>query len=149
MNANQSLTIRIIATRLPGRSFGERTDVRVGMQVGKEITDLVAGDARSAEWQTEVSAIRAPAGSSAIRGKAIHGKADERFLYLAWVSRGAEGEDEMFRRAKLQLDGVPAKLLARALAQGKPLVAELELTDAKGEPLCASVRPPAIRWSVA
>ena len=55
----------------------------------------------------------------------------------------------MFRRAKLQLDAVPAAMIEAALksATGE-IVAELDLTDAKGGPYCASVRPPAIRWSL-
>ena len=54
----------------------------------------------------------------------------------------------MFRRAKLQLDGVPAEVFDLVLATGRPLVGELGLTDGKGMPVCASVRPPGIRWSV-
>lgn len=52
----------------------------------------------------------------------------------------------MFWRAKLRLDAVPADVLAEALRTGV-LAGELDLTDAEGMPLCASVRPPAIRWS--
>jgi hypothetical protein len=40
-------------------------------------------------------------------------------------------------------------VLAKALETGAALVATLGLTDAKGTPLCASVRPPIIGWSVA
>ncbi|MFZ5475734.1 MAG: DUF5990 family protein [Myxococcota bacterium] len=52
----------------------------------------------------------------------------------------------VFWRAKLRLDAVPADVLAEALRTGV-LAGELDLTDAEGMPLCASVRPPAIRWS--
>ena len=54
---------------------------------------------------------------------------------------------DMFRRSKLMLDAVPDDVLARAAAAGT-LVGRLGLTDAKGQPLCAAVRPPAIEWSV-
>ncbi len=54
---------------------------------------------------------------------------------------------EMFRRAKLMLADVPDDVLAKAAAKGT-LVGRLGLTDAKGQPLCASVRPPLIEWSV-
>ena len=52
-------------------------------------------------------------------------------------------------RAKLQLDAGPAAMIEDALksATGE-IVAELDLIDAKGGPRCASVRPPAIRWSL-
>ena len=54
---------------------------------------------------------------------------------------------DMFRRAKLMLADVPGDVLAKAAKTG-PLVGSLGLTDAKGQPLCASVRPPVIGWSV-
>jgi hypothetical protein len=54
----------------------------------------------------------------------------------------------MFRRAKLQLDAIPADVIAQAGADGE-IVGRLGLTDSKGQPLCASVRPPLITWSAA
>jgi len=54
----------------------------------------------------------------------------------------------MFRRAKLQLDGVPRAVLADALS-ARQLLGTLELTDSRGGPLCASVRPPLIQWTAA
>jgi Family of unknown function (DUF5990) len=53
----------------------------------------------------------------------------------------------MFRRSKLMLDGVPDDILGKASVRGT-LVGRLGLTDARGQPLCAAVRPPAIEWSV-
>ena len=52
----------------------------------------------------------------------------------------------MFRRAKLMLDAVPPDVL-RAAERSGSLVARLGLTDAKGGPLCAAVRPPVVTWS--
>ena len=64
-----------------------------------------------------------------------------------WGTPNGDGRMDMFRRAKLMLDGVPGKVLAQAAKSGL-LVGRLGLTDAKGQPLCASVRPPLIDWSV-
>ncbi len=44
------------------------------------------------------------------------------------------------------LDTVPDAVLQQAETSGV-LVGRLGLTDCKGHPLCASVRPPAIEWS--
>jgi hypothetical protein len=52
----------------------------------------------------------------------------------------------MFRRAKLMLADVPAEVLDSAAASGL-LVGRLGLTDANGQPRCARVRPPQIRWT--
>lgn len=39
-------------------------------------------------------------------------------------------------------------LIGAAAAPGHHLVARLSLTDAKGGPRCASLRPPALTWTV-
>ena len=54
----------------------------------------------------------------------------------------------MFRRAKLFLDAVPPNVL-RSSIDGGVLVGRLGLTDRKGHPLCAAVRPPLIEWTAA
>jgi hypothetical protein len=54
----------------------------------------------------------------------------------------------MFRRAKLWLDAIDPATLAAARRYGS-LIASLNLTDMKGHPLCAAIRPPLIRWSAA
>ncbi|MGQ5261037.1 DUF5990 family protein [Micromonospora sp. ZYX-F-536] len=52
----------------------------------------------------------------------------------------------MFRRATLRLDGVDATTAHAAAAAGS-LTARPGLTDAKGQPLRAAVRPPKVTWS--
>jgi len=52
----------------------------------------------------------------------------------------------MFRRAKLWLDAIPPDVLDEADRKGT-VVGRLALTDDMGGPLCASVRPPIIKWS--
>jgi hypothetical protein len=76
-----------------------------------------------------------------VTGPYVEGRPGGRFVYLSWTQDGT-----MFRRAKLMLDGVPAEVLAAADRDGT-LVARLGLTDARGGPLCAAVRPPVVRWS--
>ena len=52
----------------------------------------------------------------------------------------------MFRRAKLMLDGVPPDVLRRAVETGT-LNGRIGLTDEKGNPSCAAMRPPLIEWT--
>jgi hypothetical protein len=52
----------------------------------------------------------------------------------------------MFRRAKIMFDGIPADVMAAAQESGV-LVGRLGLTDPKGNPTCAAVRPPLIEWT--
>ena len=52
----------------------------------------------------------------------------------------------MFRRAKLMIGDIDPELLAAADAADGALVASISLTDERGGPRCARVRPPAITW---
>ena len=81
-----------------------------------------------------------------LRGPAVHGKKGERFLYLTWGDVGADRSFSMFRRAKLMLGDIDPEMLLAAIRDDGVLVASLSLTDQRGGPRCARVRPPAINW---
>jgi len=137
------LAVRIVGTPLPGRRHGDLQHVHVGVQRGREVVDLVPGDAERAVFELDIDVVRTPQGID-FRGPYVHGKKGERFLYLSWGELAPGGSFEMFRRAKLQLSALDAEQLDHAVAvQG-----ELSLSDACGAPLCASVRPPKIVWKI-
>jgi hypothetical protein len=81
-----------------------------------------------------------------LKGPYIQGPRGGRFIYLSWGTVDDPGTFEMFRRAKVWLEAVPLPVVERAV-DGGLLVGRLGLTDPKGHPLCASVRPPAIEWA--
>ena len=128
-----SVHIRIDARDLPGRSFAEHRDVHVAVQRGSEPWEPVPGDASSATWSFEVT--------DRPGGPFVHGKAGDKFLYLTWGDL-AHGQWHMFRRAKLHFTDVPPEVLATG-----SIVARLGLTDGRGGPLCARVRPPVVEWT--
>ncbi len=103
----------------------------------------VSADAKSAIWEVEAT----PVGvlGADFTGPYLSGPPGNRFIYLSWGVVEEPGRFEMFRRAKLMFDGIPAQVLAAAQASGV-LVGRLGLTDTKGNPLCAAVRPPVIEW---
>ncbi|GAA4558180.1 DUF5990 family protein [Planotetraspora kaengkrachanensis] len=148
------MRIHIEATNLPGRScppgagFPGYDGIHVGVQ-GRvrrdELLGLHPGDAASAAWTLECTAV-ATADGTDFRGAQIQGRPGGRFIYLAWGSVDGAGVFTMFRRAKLMLDAVDPATAEAAVRTGR-LVARLGLTDGKGEPLCAAVRPPLIEWS--
>jgi hypothetical protein len=142
--------ITIVGTDLPGRecapghNFPGYSNVHVAVQSKKrppELLDLQPGDAAEVRWTIDCEV-----DGSDIRGAYIQGRPGERFIYLNWVG-GDDGHLEMFRRAKLMLADVPDDVLAKAAKNGT-LIGRLSLTDGKGQPLCASVRPPVVEWSV-
>ena len=54
----------------------------------------------------------------------------------------------MLRRAKIMFDGIPDDVLNDGLTSGVP-IGRLGLTDPKGNPTSAAVRPPLIEWFTA
>lgn len=102
-----------------------------------DLFGLLAADVESATWELECDAN--------LRGPQIQGPPGQRFIYLTWGM--IDGDTfTMFRRAKLWLDAVPPTVMERAVKRGL-LVGQLGLSDDKGRPLCAAVRPPRIKWS--
>ncbi len=105
-----------------------------------EVLEPVPAIVSGARWSLECSVRGAD-----LTGPYVDGRPGARFIYLSWQRDAANGY-EMFRRAKLMLDAVPGEVLDQAVAGGV-LVATLGLTDEKGGPLCAAVRPPLVQWS--
>jgi hypothetical protein len=141
------LRIRIEGTSLPGRTFCEHQHVHVGVQCCSDAVDLVPGDAAEAIFEFEVDILPDDSGGWDFRGPYVHGKRGERFLYLTWGDHPPDGGYAMFRRAKLHLSCLDPALITTAADSAHRLVARLGLTDGKGGPRCASVRPPAISWT--
>ena len=131
----------------PGRQFEQHANVHVALQERRDPLGLVPGDAPSARWALDVAVV-GTAGDRDFRGPAVQGKRGERFVYLTWGDVASDGRFVMFRRAKLMLADVDASLLEAAQHDGRTLVATVDLSDERGGPRCARVRPPAIAWSL-
>jgi hypothetical protein len=150
-----TLRIRIDGVDLPGRSCGPSPErpgghhnIHVGVQrraAPDDLLDPVAADAGTATWSFDCRAAATPNGFD-LTGPFIQGRPGDRFIYLCWGVVEENAGFTMFRRAKLMLNTVPASTLDAAMAAGQ-LVARIGLTDAKGNPVCAALRPPAIQWS--
>jgi|SRR5438477_1090843 len=149
--------IRIEGFALPGRSCGPSPDspggynnIHVGVQRRNrrdELLGLVPGDSPSVTWTLDCTAA---ASSTAVdlKGPYIQGPPRGRFIYLSWGTIDDAHSFTLFRRAKLWLDAIPRGVVDSALDLGV-LVGRIGLTDHKGNPLCAAVRPPAIEWYAA
>ena len=144
--------IRIEGTDLPGRRGGSEADrlrlgdVQVGVQRKAEVVERVACDAASARWEFEVTS-REVDGLLDVGGPWVHGRPGARFLYLSWGMVAGE-TFTMFRRAKLLFGDIATELLRSGHEGAGVLVARLGLTDARGGPLCARVRPPGVSWQL-
>ncbi|MEU8702717.1 DUF5990 family protein [Streptomyces sp. NPDC048680] len=156
--------IHIEGSRLPGRSCGPGGDfagyenIHVGVQRKDrpgELLGLFPGDAASASWTLHctatvvaASASTGGAGGVGISGPYVQDRLGGRFVYLSWGTVDENGLFSMFRRAKLMFADIGADVLEAAAHSGH-LTARLPLSDGKGQPLCARVRPPVVEWSAA
>lgn len=148
------MQIRIEASDLPGRTcdagpgFPGYSNIHVAVQRRDrrdELLDPHPGDAVSASWTLECTATPNDSGVD-FNGPYIQGRPTGRFIYLSWGTMNEAAAFTMFRRAKLMLDAIDPATTHAAMHSGR-LLARLRLTDAKGQPLCAQVRPPLIDWS--
>lgn len=140
--------IRICGRELPGLAWGRRERIHLGIQRGRDVVDVVPGDAELAVFDLVVEVTTGPQGQPDFRGPWVHGRRPQRFLYLSWGEVGPDGRFEMFRRAKLHLTDLPAAELAGAVAGRGRIEGNLGLRDSAGGPLCAAVRPPRITWQL-
>jgi len=148
------MLLRIEGVDLPGRRCGSAPDfpgydnIHVGVQrkdKPRELLDVQSADAARASWTMECQAVQGETGL-VLNGRYIQNRLGGRFVYLSWGQLDRGGQFQMFRRAKLMLDAVDPEVMAAAARAGE-LVGTLRLTDAKGHPICASVRPPLITWA--
>jgi hypothetical protein len=138
--------LRIIGRRLPGATWSGREQIHVGVQRGNEVVGLVPGDAGDAVIDIDLELIECSDGSPDFRGPYVNGRRGERFVYLSWGELDSNGEFAMFRRAKLHLAPLADQHPAANVAGCKRIQAILDLTDAWGRPISASVRPPWVTW---
>lgn len=141
-----AVRIRITGRDLPGLAWCGHEHIHLGVQRGRDVVDVVPGDADLAVFDLVVEVTTDQQGRPDFRGPWVHGRRPERFLYLSWGDVGPDGRFEMFRRAKLHLTDLPGSELGGAVAGHGRLEGTLALRDARGGPLCATVRPPRIGW---
>jgi hypothetical protein len=136
------IAVRINANNLPSAWCRDHGVTHLGLSRAKEIVATVTTDQSGAEFDLTVDVVRKPAGLD-FRGPYVFGKPGERFLYLNWTAGpGGTGGG----RIKLQLVPIDTELLESALEAGGTIVADLNLTSAKGGPVYASVGPPTLTW---
>ena len=121
--------------------------VHLGIQRGEEVLDATPADRDKVVFQLVFRVAKQADGATGFYGPYAKGTPQERFFYLSWVVKGKYGALTMFRRAKIHLNHLKWPDVERAVKDGRPVRVELSMTDRKGEPLCASVRPGVARWT--
>ena len=111
-----------------------------------QAAEPVPGDSPAARWEMTVT-VRQDGDGYDFSGPFVRGVRTDRHLGLAWGDLPGDGTLRLFRGAKLRLVEVPPGLIAEAMRPGHRLVARVRLTDTKGYPVCARLRPQYLTWS--
>ena len=160
-----TLTVVIEGFDLPGRTCAPEPGGQVHQNIHVALTgsgkdqpalavpgshwlaiEPVPGDAPSAHWEVPVT-VRRGADEFDFTGPFVRGDRTDRHLGLAWGDVPGDGTLRLFRGAKLRLVDIDPAIIEQAIRPGHRLVARIRLTDAKGNPVCARVHPPALTWS--
>jgi hypothetical protein len=129
---------------LSGRS-DDRPTLTVPGRPGRAI-EPVPGDAATARWQFEVTVRRDDAGFD-FTGPFTGGDRADRSMGLAWGDVPGDGTLRIFRGTKLCVRDIDPGVIEQAIQPGHRLTARIRLTDPRGNPVCARVRPPVVTWS--
>jgi len=105
------------------------------------------GDARETRWEVTVTVRGSADDGYDFTGPSVGGDRTDRHLGLVWGDVPGDGTLHMFRGAKLRLVDVPPGLITEAMLPGHHLVARVRLTDDRGNPVCARLRPSHLTWS--
>lgn len=119
----------------------------LGVQVGEAVEQLVPIAAGEAHFEVGLRVAPLPGGGTNFLGPAAKGTLQERFFYLCWHEVVPGERPRAMGRVKIHLSHLPWALVEAAARREQPLEVALAMTGARGEPRCASVRPPEAVWT--
>jgi hypothetical protein len=134
-----------LSTRANGIAEGQPW-LTVPLKPGLAV-DPFPGDARDTRWEVAVTVRGNAADGYDFTGPSVGGDRTDRNLGLVWGDVPGDGTLQMFRGAKLRLVDVLPSLITEAMRPGYHLVARVRLTDDRGNPVCARLRPSHLTWS--
>lgn len=124
---------------LPGREFDGKTEGRLGIQRDDHVIEDVPADSEEIVFTIPLRVfLNAQTEQIDFHGPFVKGKVGERFVYLVWGQRDGENWITL-RRAKFYLRCIGRERLIPVLDRGKTISLRIDMTDAKGKPLTASI----------
>ncbi|MEZ4708018.1 MAG: DUF5990 family protein [Caldilineaceae bacterium] len=147
-NNQQEVTIRLHCIELPGRVVGDKNEVRLGIQKGKEVIEDVLAEGEEVIFTCALRVEKNEAtGMPNFLGPYAQGTPKERFIYLCWGERKG-GLWDGFGRVKVHLKDLEWSAVESAISTGDAIEATIKMVDKKGGPLYASVKKENIVWAV-
>lgn len=124
--------------------------VRFAVQRGKsELLEPLCTDADVLQFELALRLGKPlPGGATNFLGEYAQGTPADRFIYLNSGTLAGQADSPWTRRAKLKLASMPAEVVQAALLAGDGVVeARVRGGMDDGSPICASVKPQAVRWA--
>ncbi len=140
------IAVEIVCTKLPGSKWDERGPIHLGMQQCEEIKDAQSPDLERIKFAPVLRVRRHSDGSANFLGPFAHGPRTGRFIYLVWAAMHGKTPIAMAGRIKLMLNHIEWGEVEHAAAKSRPSKVTVPLTDEKGRPVFASVRPDSAKW---
>jgi hypothetical protein len=122
--------------------------LHLGIQRDEEITDAAPADSKQIVFKPTLRARRNADGCVNFLGPFAHGPKAERFIYLNWVAESGKLPTAMVGRIKLHLNHLKWAAVENAAKRNRPIRVRIALTNAKGNPVMASVRSDAAEWEL-
>lgn len=146
--AELEVTLEVNCIRLPGTQWGQHGAIHLGIQRDKNLIEAVPADRKRIVFRPVLRARRNPDGSANFLGPFAQGPRTERFVYLVWANMPPGAPPVSFGRIKLHLNHLDWKSVQKAAAAKRPIKVTVELLNAKGQPVFASVRPDVAKWEL-
>jgi hypothetical protein len=143
--AEIEIAIEIVCTEMPGAGV---SGLHLGIQREKAVTEIASADSKRIVFKPTLRVRRNADGSANFLGPYAQGPKDERFIYLNWAATNGKVLTALVGRVKLHLSHLKWEAVAKAAERGKPIRVKLALTNAKGNPVMASVRPDVAKWEL-
>jgi hypothetical protein len=151
MGKGRKVEFEIECTDFPCAALSPYAHLRLGIQERDEVKQDVACTpcpADGTRFHFSLEAVVDPqTGALTLRGGYAHGPREDRFIYLCWGAWGDHGW-EHYRRAKVPLSGLDRGVIERAADSGIPVRARIRMSNERGEPVAATVKPAAVQWLV-
>lgn len=135
------IQVSIECVELPAHDWGGHSEIWLGIQCGKDVVQDIKLPIDHVVFRAELRIGNDPTqGPPNFLGPFAQGAVEDRFVYLCW-GRRVGGAWIGFRRAKLKLCGLNWDNL-----HSDRLLARVRCTDAKGGPICASLKSDVVTW---
>ena len=142
------IVIEIVCTELPGEEGAGHSGLHLGIQCDDRMIESASAGSKRVVFQPVLRARRNIDGSANFLGPFAHGPRTERFIYLVWLVVQGRVPVNMVGRIKLHLNHIKWRSVEQAAGVKRPIRVTLALTNAKGKPVMASVRPDVAKWEL-